>query len=107
MDITRISLSSNNETIPFKSIVIAIIYAATTILSLSAESIDERLYLSNFNLTIWEEELETNKILSIWNTLSIARSFGAILGWIFVGLSPGDNLLYNHLMEMEKYQINN
>lgn len=43
----------------------------------------------------------------MWNSLSLARSLGAIIGWILVGLTPTDDLLYHHLLEMEKYQLNN
>lgn len=50
---------------------------------------------------------ESNRALSIWNSLSMARSVGAILGWILIGLTPADDLLYEHLYEMEKYQLNN
>lgn len=45
--------------------------------------------------------------MSVWSSLSIARSVGAIVGWIMIGLSPTDDLLYNHLLEMEKYQLTN
>jgi len=56
MDIKHISLTSPGE-ISFKWIIIIMIYTATLILSLSAESMDERIYLTNFNFTIWEEEM--------------------------------------------------
>jgi len=46
-------------------------------------------------------------VLNIWNTLSVARSLGAICGWLIVGMSPTYDMLYENLMEMEKYQINN
>lgn len=107
MDISHFSLSGAAESnISFRSVVIIMIYAATIILSLSAGSMDERLYLSAAaNVTVWEEELETNKVLSIWNTLSIARSVGAIFGWVVIGMSPDQDQLYEHLLEMEKYQL--
>lgn len=106
MDIAHFSLSSATDSnISFRSVVIIMIYAATIVLSLSAGSMDERLYLSASNVTVWEEELETNKVLSIWNTLSIARSVGAIFGWIVIGMSPDQDQLYEHLLEMEKYQL--
>uniref|UniRef100_A0A8D8BRI1 Transmembrane protein 237A n=1 Tax=Culex pipiens TaxID=7175 RepID=A0A8D8BRI1_CULPI len=107
MDISHFSLSGAAESnISFRSVVIIMIYAATIILSLSAGSMDERLYLSAaVNVTVWEEELETNKVLSIWNTLSIARSVGAIFGWVVIGMSPEQDQLYEHLLEMEKYQL--
>ncbi|XP_062535209.1 uncharacterized protein LOC134204405 [Armigeres subalbatus] len=106
MDISHFSLSSaTDNNISFRSVVIIMIYAATIVLSLSAGSMDERLYLSASNVTVWEEELETNKVLSIWNTLSIARSVGAIFGWVVIGMSPDQDQLYDHLLEMEKYQL--
>lgn len=43
----------------------------------------------------------------MWNSLSLARSISALLGWLLVGLSPTDDLLFHRLMEMEKYQLNN
>lgn len=39
--------------------------------------------------------------------MSLARSIAAIIGWIMIGLNTSDNLLYNHLIELEKYQQNN
>lgn len=58
MDISHFSLSSaTDNNISFRSVVIIMIYAATIVLSLSAGSMDERLYLSASNVTVWEEEL--------------------------------------------------
>lgn len=64
MDIAHFSLSSardnnnsNNNNVSFRSVIIIMTYAATIILSLSAGSMDERLYLSASNVTVWEEEL--------------------------------------------------
>ncbi|XP_053669714.1 uncharacterized protein LOC128720093 [Anopheles nili] len=95
-----------DSNISFRSIFIIMIYVMTIILSLSAGSMDERLYLTpTLNVTVWEEELETNKVLSIWNALSIARSVGAIFGWLVVGFLPNQNNLYDQLLEMEKYQL--
>ncbi|XP_049296788.1 uncharacterized protein LOC125770828 [Anopheles funestus] len=92
--------------ISFRSIFIIMIYVMTIILSLSAGTMDERLYVtSTLNVTVWEEELETNKVLSIWNALSIARSVGAIFGWLIVGFLPNQDNLYDQLLEMEKYQL--
>lgn len=59
MDIIHINLSNGSDSIQFRWIIVVMIYIATILLSLSAESIDERLYLTNFNLTIWEEEMVT------------------------------------------------
>lgn len=59
MDICHINLSNASDSVPFRWIIIVMIYIGTIILSLSAESMDERLYLSNFNMTIWEEEMVT------------------------------------------------
>ncbi|XP_052860383.1 uncharacterized protein LOC128267557 [Anopheles cruzii] len=101
MDIAQ----GGDSNISFRSIFIIMIYMMTIIMSLSAGTMDERLYLtSTLNVTIWEEELETNKVLSIWNALSIARSVGAIFGWLVVGFLPNQDNLYEQLLEMEKYQ---
>ena len=63
MDIAHFSLSSAAESnISFRSVVIIMIYAATIVLSLSAGSMDERLYLSASNVTVWEEELVSKVI---------------------------------------------
>ncbi|XP_055596247.1 homeobox protein cut [Uranotaenia lowii] len=107
IDISHFSMLMSHESgnISFRSVIIIMIYTATVTLSLSAGSMDERLYLSSSNVTVWEEELETNKVLSLWNTLSIARSVGAISGWLIVGMSPNGDQLYDHLVEMERYQL--
>uniref|UniRef100_A0A182NZY5 Uncharacterized protein n=1 Tax=Anopheles epiroticus TaxID=199890 RepID=A0A182NZY5_9DIPT len=92
--------------VSFRSIFIIMIYVMTIILNLSAGAIDERLYVpATLNVTVWEEELETNKVLSIWNALSIAGSVGAIFGWLIVGFLPNQDNLYDQLLEMEKYQL--
>lgn len=57
MDLCRMSLSNAAESISFKWIIIVMIYLATIILSLSAESLDERLYVTSMNVTIWEDEI--------------------------------------------------
>lgn len=40
----------------------------------------------------------------LWNTLSIARSIGAIVGWLMIS-SMNTDLLYNTLVEMDKYHV--
>ncbi|XP_055376876.1 myb-like protein D isoform X2 [Condylostylus longicornis] len=107
MDLCHIDITNASELISFRWIIIAMIYIATIILTLCAETIDEKLYLTNFNITIFEEEMENNQVLNVWNSLSIARSIGAIFGWVMIGLSPGEDLLYENLLEMEKYQLTN
>uniref|UniRef100_A0AAG5DNG5 Uncharacterized protein n=1 Tax=Anopheles atroparvus TaxID=41427 RepID=A0AAG5DNG5_ANOAO len=103
----RMDIAHGGESnISFRSVFIIMIYLMTIMLSLSAGSIDERLYLTaTLNATVWEEELETNKVLSIWNALSIARSVGAIFGWLVIGFHPNQDNLYDQLLEMEKYQL--
>ncbi|XP_050080481.1 uncharacterized protein LOC126568106 [Anopheles maculipalpis] len=103
----RMDIAYGGDTnISFRSIFIIMIYVMTIILSLSAGTMDERLYVtSTLNVTVWEEELETNKVLSIWNALSIAQSVGAIFGWLIVGFLPNQDNLYDQLLEMEKYQL--
>lgn len=107
MDICHINIANAPESISFRWIIIAMIYVATIILTLCAETMDEKLYLTNFNLTVLEEEMENNQVLNVWSSLSIARSVGAIAGWIMIGFSPTEDLLYSHLLEMEKYQLGN
>ncbi|ETN63671.1 hypothetical protein AND_004616 [Anopheles darlingi] len=103
----RVDIAHGSDSnISFRSVFVIMIYVMTIILSLSAGSMDERLYLTpTLNVTVWEEELETNKVLSIWNALSIARSVGAIFGWLVVGFLPNQDNLYDQLLEMEKYQL--
>lgn len=43
----------------------------------------------------------------MWGPLSLARSLGAIIGWILIGLRPTEDQLYEQLLEMEKYKIGN
>uniref|UniRef100_A0A182N2Y6 Uncharacterized protein n=1 Tax=Anopheles dirus TaxID=7168 RepID=A0A182N2Y6_9DIPT len=103
----RMDIAYGGDTnVSFRSIFIIMIYVMTIILSLSAGTMDERLYVTpTLNVTVWEEELETNKVLSVWNALSIARSVGAIFGWLVVGFLPNQDNLYDQLLEMEKYQL--
>lgn len=56
MDFCRINLSNASDTISFKSIVILMIHLATIILTLSTESIDNRLTMPNFNSTYFKGE---------------------------------------------------
>lgn len=44
------------------------------------------------------------EMVYLWNTLSIARSFGAIIGWLMVS-SMNTDLLYDTLVEMDKYHV--
>lgn len=74
-------------------LVILLIYTATIIMSLTCDSIDSRLYLGGFNLTLDEDEIRIRKLFSVWNRLSVGRSAGAILGWICLGSVPSENLI--------------
>lgn len=67
-------------------LVILLIYSATILLSLSCDSLDSRLYLTGFNVTMDEDEIKIRKLVNIWSNLSIGRSIGGIIGWIFVGV---------------------
>lgn len=67
---------------------ILLIYMATIIMSLACDSIDSRLYLGSYNVTIDEDEIRLRKLFSVWNNLSVGRSAGAILGWICLGSVP-------------------
>lgn len=57
MDICRWNIFSSAESISFQWIIIVMLYLATIILSLSAESMDERMYINKQNLTVWEHEM--------------------------------------------------
>lgn len=46
-------------------------------------------------------------MINIWSSLSLARSIGAIVGWILIGLRPTEDSLYDQLVEMEKYKVEN
>lgn len=46
-------------------------------------------------------------MVNIWSPLSLARSLGAIFGWIMIGLHPTEDLFYDQLVDMEKYRIGN
>ncbi|XP_059608888.1 transmembrane protein 237 [Phlebotomus argentipes] len=106
MDLAQISLSNASKTISFRWMVVILpIYLVTVILSLSADSLNDRFYFINYNLTTIQVNNPESRIISIWNTLSVAKSVGAIVGWILVALSPVD-LLYSRLAEMEKYLAN-
>ncbi|XP_073838675.1 uncharacterized protein isoform X2 [Musca autumnalis] len=108
MDICRWNLSNASELISFRWLIIAMIYIATIILTICSDNIDERLYFSsNLNLTLTQEEMLSNSIVSIWSSLSVTRSIGAICGWIMIGLTPHEDFLYEHLLDLTRYQMTN
>ncbi|XP_061398484.1 uncharacterized protein LOC133334206 [Musca vetustissima] len=108
MDICRWNLSNASELISFRWLIIAMIYIATIILTICSDNIDERLYFSsNLNVTLTQEELLINSIVSIWSSLSVTRSIGAICGWIMIGLTPHEDFLYEHLLDLTRYQMTN
>jgi transmembrane protein 237 len=47
---------------------------------------------------------DNDEMVYLWNTLSIARSFGAIIGWLMIS-SMNTDLLYSALVEMDKYHV--
>ena len=98
MDIHHIDMSNASELISFRWIIIVMIYVATIILTLCAETMDENLFVVNLNLSHTTSHM-------VWNSLSITRSIGAFSGWIMIGLSPNIDILYDNLLEMKKYQI--
>lgn len=58
MDVCRVDLLSNaSETISFRWIIILMIYVSTLILTLCAGTQDIRLYTSEFNVTVWKDEM--------------------------------------------------
>uniref|UniRef100_A0A1I8P246 Uncharacterized protein n=1 Tax=Stomoxys calcitrans TaxID=35570 RepID=A0A1I8P246_STOCA len=108
MDICRWNLSNASELISFRWLIIAMIYIATIILTICSDNIDERLYYSsNMNVTLTQDEMLTNNIISIWSSLSVTRSIGAICGWIMIGLTPHEDFLYEHLLDLTRYQMTN
>ncbi|XP_075161885.1 uncharacterized protein LOC142234614 [Haematobia irritans] len=108
MDVCRWNLSNASELISFRWLIIAMIYIATIILTICSDNIDEKLYFSsNLNVTLTQEEMLTNSIISIWNSLSVTRSIGAICGWIMIGLTPHEDFLYEHLLDLTRYQMTN
>ncbi|XP_031629812.1 uncharacterized protein LOC116344999 isoform X2 [Contarinia nasturtii] len=112
MDICRCTVLSANESISFRWIIVVMIYMATIILCLSSESFDKRFYvLSNENTNNTSTstmDMVHNQIVNIWSSLSLARSIGAIIGWLIIGLKePMEDQLYNQLVEMEGYKVSN
>ena len=65
-------------------LVVLLTYTTTILLSLTCDSIDGRLYLG-FNVTVTENEIRIRKLFNNWNTLSICRSVGGLVGWILLG----------------------
>ncbi|XP_030385483.1 uncharacterized protein LOC115632463 [Scaptodrosophila lebanonensis] len=110
MDICRWSFSNASELISFRWLIITMIYIATIILTICSDSIDEKLYLfnnNNANLTLTQQELLSNSVQSVWSSLSVTRSIAAISGWIMIGMTPNEDMLYEHLVDLSKYQLTN
>lgn len=109
MDICRWSFSNASELISFRWLIITMIYIATIILTICSDSIDEKLYLfnNNANITLTQQELLSNSVQSVWSSLSVTRSIAAISGWIMIGLTPQEDMLYEHLVDLTKYQLTN
>ncbi|EDV96618.1 GH16354 [Drosophila grimshawi] len=109
MDICRWSFSNASELISFRWLIITMLYIATIILTICSDSIDEKLYLfnNNANITLTQQELLSNSVQSVWSSLSLTRSIAAISGWIMIGLTPQEDLLYEHLVDLTKYQLTN
>lgn len=59
------------------------------------------LFIEPLLLDFFQDNAE---MVYLWNTLSIARSFGAIIGWLMVS-SMNTDLLYDTLVEMDKYHV--
>eukprot|EP00099_Drosophila_melanogaster_P021858 NP_649174.1 uncharacterized protein Dmel_CG14186 [Drosophila melanogaster] len=109
MDICRWSFSNASELISFRWLIITMIYVATIILAICSDSIDEKLYLfnNNANITLTQQEMLSNSVQSVWSSLSVTRSIAAISGWIMIGLTPQEDMLYEHLVDLTKYQLTN
>lgn len=130
MDICRWSFSNASELISFRWLIITMIYVATIILAICSDSIDEKLYLfnNNANITLTQQEMVSarivvislssifnllhfeqlsNSVQSVWSSLSVTRSIAAISGWIMIGLTPQEDMLYEHLVDLTKYQLTN
>lgn len=43
----------------------------------------------------------------MWNSLSLARSISAVIGWVLIGVSPSEDMLYYNLVKMDKYYLAN
>lgn len=109
MDICRWSFSNASELISFRWLIITMIYVATIILTICSDSIDEKMYLfnNNANITLTQQEMLSNSVQSVWSSLSVTRSIAAISGWIMIGLTPQEDMLYEHLVDLTKYQLTN
>ncbi|XP_067613060.1 uncharacterized protein [Eurosta solidaginis] len=108
MDICRWDFSNATKFVSFRWLIIAMIYIATILLTICSDSIDARLcYSNNANVTLTQEEMYSNSVLSVWSSLSVTRSIGAICGWIMIGLTPNEDLLYEHLLDLTKFQVTN
>lgn len=58
-------------------------------------------------IIIFHKLQEHSRVVNIWSSLSLARSVGAIVGWILIGLRPTEDQLYDQLAEMQKYKVGN
>lgn len=117
------------ETISFRWIIIVMIYIGMIVLSLSAESFDNRAYTSpNMNMSTVQKEMvhlsifellqmnvyhsecfsqDNSRVIHMWNSLSLARSISAVIGWVLIGVSPSEDMLYYNLVKMDKYYLAN
>lgn len=68
---------------------VMLVYLSTILLDLSSDAIDDRLYFTNFNITVMEADMRSNKVLSLWSNLSMFKNIGAVLGWLLVGFISG------------------
>lgn len=106
-----------------KSSIVILIYAACILVHLATARIDDKIGLIAYNnatvLNVSKRKKGhkthflillsqvTADELSQWTNLSFWRSMLGFLAWIIVGLAPGDDMLYVHLKNMEKYIPNN
>lgn len=76
MDICRWNVFTTTDSIPFRWIIIVMIYMASIILSLSAESFDDRIHAQNVNISSVQKEMVS--------VVAFGPPFGIIYNSIFV-----------------------
>ncbi|XP_056634583.1 uncharacterized protein LOC130443779 [Diorhabda sublineata] len=84
--------------------VIVLLYSVCLIIHLATFKFDNQfatLAYQTFNETLVNNITKSD--VSTWNHLSLWRSLLAFTAWILVGLGPTNDLLYQHLKNLETY----
>ncbi|XP_072380441.1 uncharacterized protein [Diabrotica undecimpunctata] len=87
--------------------IIAFLYAFCLVIHLITFNYDDQfstLSYQDFNSTLLYNITKSD--LRTWNHLSLWRSLLAFTAWIFVGLGPTEDLLYQNLKNLEAYLPN-